>query len=112
MVANYVPDRGDLVWVDFNPQRGHEQAHTRPALVLSPKSYNRKSGLMLACPITSQVKGYPFEVALRGAKTSGVVLADQVRALDWKARHVRRIERVSSAVVQEVQAMLIALLTE
>ena len=84
----YVPDRGDIVWLQFTPQAGHEQAGHRPALVLSPASYNRRSGLMLCCPITSRVKGYPFEVALgEGEDLAGVVLADQVKSLDWKARH-------------------------
>ena len=79
----YVPDRGDVVWLHFTPQAGHEQAGHRPALVLSPASYNRRSGLMLCCPITSRVKGYPFEVALGGGQElAGVILADQVKSLD------------------------------
>src|SRR5436190_22112077 len=83
----YVPRRGDLVWLSFDPQAGHEQAGRRPAFVLSPDTYNRKTGLFLACPITSKVKGYPFEVALpSGLVVSGVILADQIKSLDWKAR--------------------------
>jgi len=86
-VAAYCPKRGDIVWLSFTPQAGHEQAGHRPALVLSPESYNRKVGLALFCPITSQVKGYPFEVRVpQGYEVSGVVLADQVKSLDWKAR--------------------------
>jgi mRNA interferase MazF len=81
------PKRGDIVWLSFTPRAGHEQAGHRPALVLSPESYNRKVGLALFCPITSQVKGYPFEVRVpQGCEVSGVVLADQVKSLDWKAR--------------------------
>ena len=83
----YCPKRSDIVWLTFTPQAGHEQAGHRPALVLSPERYNRKVGLALACPITSQVKGYPFEVPIPpGLEVSGVVLADQVKSLDWKAR--------------------------
>ena len=88
MPAPYCPKRGDVVWIEFTPQAGHEQAGHRPALVLSPEAYNRKVGLALLCPITSQVKGYPFEVLLpQGLEVSGVVLADQVKSLDWKVRH-------------------------
>jgi mRNA interferase MazF len=83
----YVPDRGDIVWLQFNPQAGHEQAGHRPALVLSPASYNRRSGLMLCCPMTSQRKGYPFEVVITDDPDRvSVVLADQVKSLDWKIR--------------------------
>lgn len=84
---SYVPDRGDIVWLQFNPQARHEQAGHRPALVLSPASYNRRSGLMLCCPMTSQRKGYPFEVVIAAdTDRESVVLADQVKSLDWKAR--------------------------
>ena len=87
MAVPYCPRRGDVVWLTFNPQAGHEQAGHRPALVLSPEAYNRKVELALFCPITSQVKGYPFEVCLPpGIQVGGVVLADQVKSLDWKAR--------------------------
>ena len=86
----YVPARGDLVWLEFNPQAGHEQAGHRPALVLSPQEYNRRVGLALVCPVTSQVKGYPFEVVLpSGLPISGAVLSDQMKSLDWKARRAR-----------------------
>lgn len=87
---SYYPDRGDIIWIDFNPQSGHEQAGHRPALVLSPLEYNRKTGLVLLCPITSQQKNYPFEVALpKACGVEGVVLSDQVKSLDWKARAAR-----------------------
>jgi mRNA interferase MazF len=83
----YVPDRGDIVWLTFTPQAGHEQAGRRPALVLSPKAYNGKVGLAIFCPVTSQIKGYPFEVEIpQGLAVSGVILSDQVKSLDWKAR--------------------------
>ena len=103
----YVPDRGDVVWLQFTPQAGHEQAGHRPALVLSPASYNRRSGLMLCCPITSRVKGYPFEVALgEGQALEGVVLADQVKSLDWKARQASKKGRASSQVMAETLSKL------
>jgi mRNA interferase MazF len=107
----YVPERGDVVWLQFTPQAGHEQAGHRPALVLSPASYNRRSGLMLCCPITSRVKGYPFEVALgEGQALGGVVLADQVKSLDWKARQASKKGRASSQVMAETLSKLQTLL--
>lgn len=107
----YVPDRGDVVWLQFTPQAGHEQVGHRPALVLSPASYNRRSGLMLCCPITSRVKGYPFEVALgEGQPLGGVVLADQVKSLDWKARQASKKGRASSQVMVETLSKLQTLL--
>ena len=100
----YVPDRGDVVWITFNPQAGHEQAGHHPAVVLSPKAYNGKVGLALLCPITSQVKGYPFEVALPdGLPVSGVILSDQVKNLDWKARNAEKAGSLS----KEVMAMVL-----
>jgi mRNA interferase MazF len=102
-VTAYVPARGDIVWVQLNPQAGHEQAGRRPALVVSPDSYNRRVGLALLCPITSQAKGYPFEVSLPGGgKVSGVVLADQIKSLDWRARQAELAGRVTQEVVREV----------
>jgi mRNA interferase MazF len=107
-----IPERGDLIWVDFGwPPVGHEQAHRRPALVLSPSSYNR-FGLALACPITSRVKGYPFEVALpNGLNVSGVILADQLESIDWRVRHAGLIGRLPSATIAEVLAKSAALLS-
>src|SRR4051812_44260799 len=91
--SSYVPERGEAVWISLNPQAGHEQARRRPALVLSPASYNGKVGLALMCPITSQVKGYPFEVAIpTGLAVAGVILADQVKSLDWRVRKADRID--------------------
>jgi mRNA interferase MazF len=107
----YVPDRGDLVWLDFTPQAGHEQRGQRPALVLSPAAYNGKVGLAICCPITSQIKGYPFEVQIPdGLKVGGVVLADQVKNLDWKVRRARLVCRAPAALVEEVAGKLLALL--
>jgi mRNA interferase MazF len=109
--AEAVADRGDLVWVSVNPQAGHEQAGRRPALVLSPASYNGKVGLALLCPITSQVKRYPFEVRVpEGLAVSGVILADQVKSLDWRARRLERVGTLPEATVAEVLAKLATLL--
>lgn len=111
MVKRYVPDRGDVVWLNFTPQAGHEQAGHRPALVLSPASYNGKTGLMLCCPITSQVKGYPFEVPLDpAAGLQGVILSDQVKSLDWRARRATRKGAASKAVMEQTLARVRALL--
>ncbi len=115
MVAGrpYVPERGDAVWLTLNPRAGHEQAGRRPALVLSPLAYNRKVGLALFCPITAQVKGYPFEAAIPGGlQVAGVVLSDQVRSLDWRIRRARFICRLPSTVVDEVVKKVSALLRE
>lgn len=99
----YIPDRGDAVWLNFDPQSGHEQAGRRPALIISPRSYNEKVGLALFCPITSQVKGYPFEVSIpKGMKVKGVVLVDQVKSLDWQARKAERIVRLAEEFIMEV----------
>jgi mRNA interferase MazF len=107
----YVPDAGDLVWLTFDPQAGHEQSGRRPALILSPRVYNSKARLALACPITSQVKGYPFEVELPAPGTiTGVVLADHVKNLDWEARHVVFVAKAPSQVLTEVRERLRALL--
>ena len=112
-VARYVPDRGDVVWLQLSPQAGHEQAGHRLALTVSPKAYNGRVGLGLFCPITTRVKGYPFEVAFpAGARTEGVVLADQVKSLDWRARSARRFERAHADLVAEVLAKLSTLLGE
>jgi len=103
MVDQYVPDRGDIVWLQFNPQSGHEQAGKRPALVLSPKLYNGKVGLALLCPLTTKKKGYPFEVELpQDLPIEGVILADQVKSLDWKARQATFICNAPAEVVRKV----------
>ena len=107
----YVPDRGDIVWISLNPQAGHEQAGRRPAVVVSPKSYNGKVGLGLFCPVTSQVRGYPFEVAMpRGLPVGGVVLADQVKSLDWRVRKAEFAGRLPAEARDEVLGKLGALL--
>jgi mRNA interferase MazF len=99
----YCPKRGDVVWISFTPKAGHEQAGHRPALVLSPQSYNLKVGLAILCPITSQVKGYPFEVKIpTGLKASGVVLSDQVKSMDWRARKATRICSLPETAVRQV----------
>ncbi len=105
MVKRYVPSRGDLVWLNFTPQAGHEQAGHRPALVLSPAPYNDKAGLMLCCPITSQAKGYPFEVLLSpDAPVRGAVLSDQLRSVDWRARKAKPAGVAGDDVVGHVLA--------
>lgn len=109
----YVPERGDAIWLDFDPQAGREQAGRRPAIVLSPAAYNGKSGLAIICPVTSRVKGYPFETALPDdLPLSGVVLADHARSLDWNSRHAELICQLPPAVVQDIAAKLIALVAE
>ena len=109
---SYVPGRGDVVWLEFAPRAGHEQARRRPALVLSPIAYNRRVGLALVCPITTQVKGYPFEVALPAStpELHGVILADQVKSLDWRIRRAELAGTAPAAVVDEVLAKLETLL--
>ena len=107
----YIPDAGDLVWLTFDPQAGHEQGGRRPALILSPREYNAKAQLALACPITSQKKGYPFEVAIPpGLSIAGVVLADHIKNLDWQARKVAFESKAPTAVVAEVRERLRPLL--
>ncbi len=97
------PDRGDIVWADFDPQAGHEQSGRRPGLIISPRSYNQKVGLSLLCPITTQRKGYPFETPLpAGLKVSGVVLADQIKSMDWRARRIEYCCAVPAAIVLDV----------
>lgn len=108
----YVPRRGDIVWLSFTPQVGHEQAGRRPALVLSPLAYNGRVGLALFCPITSRVKGYPFEVAVpEGLAVTGVVLADQVKSLDWRVRRAELADRLPDAHLGAVLEMVGALLS-
>ncbi len=107
----YIPDRGDVVWINLDPQAGQEQSGHRPVLVLSPASYNGKVGLMLCCPITGQAKGYPFEVVIEdNPKVSGVVLADQVKCLDWRTRCAKKKGKVSQAVLDETRNKLKAVI--
>src|SRR3990170_4042342 len=98
----YVPERGDIVWLSFDPQSGHEHSGHRPALVLSPSNYNEKTGLMLCCPLTTQIKGYPFEVVVDGKGKNGAVLADQIKSLDWKVREAEKNGKVSKEILEEV----------
>lgn len=109
MVSRYVPDSGDIVWLQFDPQAGHEQAGHRPALVLSPARYNQVRDMMICCPMTSRIKGYPFEVVVSEEPPSAV-LADQVKNLDWRARKATRKGKASPAVLADVQAKIRALL--
>ena len=111
MPSSYVPERGDVVWISFNPQAGHEQSGRRPAVVLSPAAYNGKVGLALLCPVTSQVKGYPFEVMIpAGLPVSGVALADQLKSLDWRARRAELIGRLPAGTIEEILQKVRALL--
>lgn len=103
--APFVPDAGDLVWLEFDPQVGHEQAGRRHAIVVSAASYNAKTGLMLCCPLTTRVKGYPFEVPVAGARAS-VALADQIKNLDWRARRAAPMGRATPAELAEVRLRL------
>ena len=109
---DYAPRRGEAVWLTFDPQAGHEQSGRRPAVVLSPESYNRRTGLAILCPITSQVKGYPFEVVLpEDMPVTGAVLADQVRSLDWRARKAGHICDIAPEIMDEVLGKLETLLS-
>ncbi|MDO8493412.1 MAG: type II toxin-antitoxin system PemK/MazF family toxin [bacterium] len=111
VVKSYIPERGDLVWVDFGPvQKGHEQAGRRPSLVISPSLYNGKSGMVLLCPITSQAKGYAFEILLDHTLVKGVILADQIRTFSWKERGIKFIDHCNEGVVVAVQENLLALI--
>ncbi len=106
----YIPQRGDIVWVDFNPRRGREQAKKRPAIVLSPAIYNERTHLMIACPITSHVKGYPFEVEVNTSKIVGAVLCDHVRSLDWHVRGVSFVQKAPMGVIADVQEKITILI--
>ncbi len=111
MAEKYIPERGDIVWLEFNPQTGHEQAGHRPALTVSPKAYNEKVGLALFCPVISHVKGYPFEVVLpEGHKVEGAVLSDQIKSLDWRMRKAQQIASAPRNVLEEVLAKILTLL--
>jgi len=111
MARLYIPERGEVVWLDFNPQAGREQAGRRPAVVLSPREYNKRSGLALLCPVTSRIKNYPFEVRLPdGSDVRGVILCDQIKSLDWSARklarHAQLDENTMAQVLGKVHALL------
>jgi mRNA interferase MazF len=107
VARRYVPERGDLIWLQFHPQAGHEQAGHRPALVVSPQEYNHRVGLALVCPVTSQVKGYPFEVVLPpGLKVQGAILSDQLKSLDWRVRKAQYICTISREVLDETVARI------
>jgi mRNA interferase MazF len=106
----YIPAAGDIVWIDFSPTKGHEQAKLRPALVLSAEVYNKKTSMAVMCPITSQIKSYPFEVVLKHKKITGAVLVDQIRSLDWQERRVTYCAKAPDSVRMEVQEKLSALL--
>lgn len=108
-MVRYVPNAGDIVWLHFSPQAGHEQAGHRPAVVLSPAGYNGKTGLMLCCPMTTQIKGYPFEVPIESPRR-GVVLSDQVKSVDWRARKAARKGRITDAELAEIRGKAIALI--
>jgi len=110
-MARYVPEKGDIVWLQFDPHAGHEQAGHRPALVISPAAYNGKTGLMLCCPMTTQIKGYPFEVLVAGNPQSAA-LVDQVKSLDWVARKAKRKAKASHAEMAEARAKIHALVPE
>ena len=110
MAAPYVPDEADIIWVDFTPQSGHEQAGRRPAVVLSPKAYNSRAGLVVCVPVTNQIKGYPFEVVLSGAGATGAALADQVKSLDWQARQAERKGTATMVEMAEIRAKIKSLL--
>jgi mRNA interferase MazF len=108
----FVPQRGDVVWITLNPQAGHEQEGRRPAIILSPQAYNTKVGLALMCPITSQVKGYPFEVAIPARlPIAGVILSDQIKSLDWRARKAEWVCSLPPETIAEVLAKSLTLLT-
>src|SRR5271155_6009849 len=108
MAKQYVPDAGEIVWINFTPQAGHEQAGHRPALVISPAAYNGKTSLMICCPITTQIKGYPFEVIIAGSRPSAV-LADQVKSLDWVVRNAKYKGKAAPTLLADVRAKIIAL---
>lgn len=110
MARAYFPDAGEVVWLTFDPQAGHEQAGHRPALVISPASYNRKARLMVCCPMTTRIKGHPFEVLTKVDGAECAILSDQVKSLDWKARRAKKKAVVSAEVMMHVRAKLKALL--
>lgn len=110
MASPYVPDEGDIVWMNFTPQSGHEQAGRRPAVVLSPKAYNSRAGLLVCVPVTNQIKGYPFEVVLSGAGATGAALSDQVKSLGWRTRQAERKGQATAAEMSEIKSRIRSLL--
>jgi len=102
VTTNYIPLRGDIVWMNFSPQTGHEQQGKRPAVVISPQAYNKKTGLALFCPITTKQKGYPFEVKINAGKINGVVLSDQIKCLDWQQREIQFIVKATDEEMTEI----------
>ena len=110
VIMNYIPDRGDIVWLDFTPQTGHEQHGKRPAIVLSPQAYNKKTRLALFCPITTKQKGYPFEVLIEVGIINGVVLSDQVKSLDWQQRGAEFIGKATEEELNEIIKKLMVLI--
>lgn len=111
VAREYVPDAGDLIWLDFTPQAGREQAGRRPAVVLSPRSYNEKTSLAVVCPVTSHAKGYPFEVAVPpGLRISGVILSDHLKNLDWRQRQAQKAGKISRSLLEQVRGRIAALL--
>ena len=112
VTKKYIPERGDIVWLNFDPQSGHEQKGKRPAIVISPKEYNEKTGLGLFCPITSKVKNYPFEVKIESKKINGVVLSDQIKSLDWKTRKIEFIGKTKSENIKEIINKISVLIIE
>lgn len=112
-MVDYIPERGDIVWLTLNPEKGHEQSGRRPAVVLSPSSYNNKVGLAIFCPITSKEKGYPFEVMIPDKfEIKGIILSDQVKSLDWRSRFAEYICKVPNSVLKEVSKKLKVLLPD
>jgi len=107
---NYIPERGDVIWLNFSPQIGHEQQGKRPAVVISPQVYNQKTGLALLCPITTKEKGYPFEVRINNVKIHGVVLSDQIKSLDWKQRGAEFIVKSRNSEMSEIMEKLSVLI--
>lgn len=110
MPSSYVPDTGDIIWLDFDPSAGHEQAGHRPALVLSPKRYNSKTGLLICVPLTSRIKGFPFEIEFQYGSIQSVALADQVKSLDWRVRHAQRKGKANNEVVNRIRTKIKLLL--
>lgn len=106
-MSNYIPERGDIIWLDFSPQLGREQRGRRPAIVLSHKIYNEKTDLSIICPVTTKIKGYPFEIHLpQNSKTQGVIISDQIKSLDWKYRNAEFIEKLTPEIIEAVLAKI------